>query len=1017
MALTIDQLQIQIEAESNNATSAIDTLIGRLETLQGKLSVLGNAGKSAGKGLQETAKGAEKAATATEKHNKSTDKATKSSQKFTDKLAKQITKYRTLMGAFKSAANMMAGWFNESNEYIETLNLFNVTMGDAAPAAYEYAKAVEAAMGIDSKDFMQYQGVFKNLTAGFGVVEEDANKMSQNLTQLSYDMASIFNTDVETAFDKLSSAMSGQVKGLREFGIDTTVATLQEYALSKGIETKVSAMTQAEKAMLRYNYIMEKSTHMQGDMARTIATPANALRILEAQLTRMKRAFGNIVSVIATQVIPYVQAFVEIVTDAALAIAKHFGFSEKDFAADTSGLTSGWESATDEVDNYGESLKKAKKQMMGFDELNIVQNPDTGSAGAGASSGGLGDMELGEYDFLAGLKTDKLDEIKDKMKKCLDYAKDIAIALLGWKLGGFLKDLALSETKLTGLKKFAAGAGIVVGATLLITGISGMIETSIDVWKNGLGIPEFGDLMSSAGFTVAGAALLGGSLAAAFGGSFSAGAKLGMQLGLAASGIVLLVNGIKDMVTNGPTLANVLTVAAGAVAVLTAAIWAGVGAKIADAAQTVYIVGLYAKDFVVSVAKGTAELIKQAAQWAVVTGAKVLDAIKTGIVTAAQTVWNGLCVVGTAVTTALGAAFTFLTSPIGLVVLAIAAVIAIVVLCIKHWDEIKAAAVACWDWIKDTWDKVADWFDKNVIQPIAKFFTDLWDGITGGLQAAWDWICTLALTVATWVDENVIQPVAKFFSDLWTGIKDGLQAAWDGCVAVFNVVAGWVDENVIQPVTGFFTDMWDGFENGASDAWEGVKSVFSTVGQWFGDVFDKVKEKIVSVFQEGGKVFNNIKDGIVSVFTTVVNGIIKGINSVIKLPFEGLNGILNTIHGIEVAGVKPFDWLTWRAPVPQIPLLASGGIVNEGQMFIAREAGPELVGSIGRKTAVANNDQIVSGIESGVYRAMVAANAGNSSKPVTVNTTFEIDGEVVGKKVIKYHNGVVMQTGASPLLV
>ena len=96
---------------------------------------------------------------------------------------------------------------------------------------------------------------------------------------------------------------------------------------------------------------------------------------------------------------------------------------------------------------------------------------------------------------------------------------------------------------------------------------------------------------------------------------------------------------------------------------------------------------------------------------------------------------------------------------------------------------------------------------------------------------------------------------------------------------------------------------------------------------------------------------------------------------------------------------------------------ATGGFPDMGEMFIAREAGPELVGTIGKKTAVANNDQIISGIEGGVYRAMVAANANMGGGTQTIRIINEIDGDVVGEKVIKYHNGKVMQTGVSPLLV
>lgn len=232
---------------------------------------------------------------------------------------------------------------------------------------------------------------------------------------------------------------------------------------------------------------------------------------------------------------------------------------------------------------------------------------------------------------------------------------------------------------------------------------------------------------------------------------------------------------------------------------------------------------------------------------------------------------------------------------------------------------------------------------ETIIQPIAQFFVDLWTGITTGLETAWNWIVELALTIAGWVNENVIQPVARFFSSLWNGIKTGASTAWNFIVGVYSKVAGWINEKVVQPVSQFFSKLWNGFTSGAKKAWEGVKNVFSAVGGFFGKVFGVVKDKIVSVFQAGGKVFNNIKDGIVSVFKTVVNGIITGLNKVIKLPFEGLNKILKKIHNIEILEVKPFKWLTWRAPIPEIPLLAEGGILTKPTLNIAGEAGAEAV--------------------------------------------------------------------------
>ena len=124
-------------------------------------------------------------------------------------------------------------------------------------------------------------------------------------------------------------------------------------------------------------------------------------------------------------------------------------------------------------------------------------------------------------------------------------------------------------------------------------------------------------------------------------------------------------------------------------------------------------------------------------------------------------------------------------------------------------------------------------------------------------------------------------------------------------------------------------------------------------------------------------IFVNIKDGIVSVFKTVVNGLIKGINKVVSVPFNAINSALTTIKNIKIVGLQPFSNLR-SISVPSIPLLAEGGVVDAGQMFVAREAGAELVGNVGRKTAVMNNDQIVSAVSQGVYQAVLAAMRANS---------------------------------------
>lgn len=232
---------------------------------------------------------------------------------------------------------------------------------------------------------------------------------------------------------------------------------------------------------------------------------------------------------------------------------------------------------------------------------------------------------------------------------------------------------------------------------------------------------------------------------------------------------------------------------------------------------------------------------------------------------------------------------------------------------------------------------------ESVIVPVKQFFVDLWNGIVSGLQSAWQWCVDLFTTVATWVYDNVIKPVVDFYVGMYTAIWNGLVSAWNWITDLLATFGGWVNAKVVQPVAKFFSNLWSGFIKGAKNAWEGVKNVFSAVGGFFSKVFGIVKDKIVSVFQAGGKVFNNIKDGIVSVFKTVVNGLIRGLNKVISVPFKGLNNILDSIHGVTIVGVQPFSWLTWRAPIPQIPQLAKGGILTQPTLNIAGEAGPEAV--------------------------------------------------------------------------
>lgn len=346
-------------------------------------------------------------------------------------------KLHSTTASFRKIVKVFGGWFNETNDYVEALNLFNVALGDCAGAAKKYAESVSAIAGIDMKEWMTYQGAFYQLADGYGLASDASERMSKNLTQLAFDLSSLWNVDAETAFQKLQSGMSGQIKGLKVWGINVSVAQLKETALAHGIDLATSKMTEAQKATLRYVTIMEQTSKAQGDMARTIATPANALRILNAQWTQAKRAMGQVVSLVAVEVIPWFQALVQVIRDVAEVLSKKYKTPTPDLK-DLSNTTidpKPFDKVSDSLGKATESAKELKKTILGIDEINAltdnsVSSPTAGTTGTGNGNGYASDfgLDLGkyDYDFLSGLDSTDLDDKKKKLKEILSYVTAIS---------------------------------------------------------------------------------------------------------------------------------------------------------------------------------------------------------------------------------------------------------------------------------------------------------------------------------------------------------------------------------------------------------------------------------------------------------------------------------------------------------------------------------------------------------------------------------------------------------------
>ncbi len=276
-----------------------------------------------------------------------------------------------------------------------------------------------------------------------------------------------------------------------------------------------------------------------------------------------------------------------------------------------------------------------------------------------------------------------------------------------------------------------------------------------------------------------------------------------------------------------------------------------------------------------------------------------------------------------------------------------------------------------WNKIVEIWETVSNWFDENVIQPIISIFKPLIDKIKEIFSTIWEIITAIFGVIANWVNDHVIQPTIKFFKDLWNSISSIVSSIWNTIVDVFGKIANWVNDHVIQPVSDFFGKIFTAVSNVVTNIWNKITDVFGRIANW---VNDHVVQPVSNFFTKAWETIGSTVSGIMK---GAINGVLSGIETVINFFISGLNnvvGIINKIPGVSIGYVAPLS----------LPRFEKGGFPETGQIFMAREKGPELVGQIGNRTTVANNDQIVQGISQGVYNAVITAQSEQTQRPQNI---------------------------------
>lgn len=469
-----------------------------------------------------------------------------------------IAGLRKLYSALKSGVTASA-------EYVENLNLFSVTMGDSAKEALNFAEKVNAALGVDTSDWIRYQGVFQSIGKGFGIVAEKADVMSKNLTQLTYDISSFYNINADTAAEKLQSALSGQAMPMRQLGFAIEETTLKQVALNHGVETSVENMTQAQKAQLRYIAIMEQAGNIGvlGDMARTIDTAANGMRVFQARMQQFARAVGNMVMPILSAVLPYLTAFVQLLTEGAQKIADFFGFELPKIDFSGASVSSGFDDIAGAADEATKANEKFKGSLSSIDQLNIIGSKDEGKNSGNENQFDLG-IELPEYDFLQGIES-KTKQIVDDIKAIMPwlgaFAAAVASAFAVKGIGNFITGLSNVKTAFSNL--FGGKAG---NAAKVISGIAGGLAAGAS--SGILFYNSIKNLITGTGKLGNNIAMLAGGVGIA-GGAIAAFIKLGNPVGAvitgigAAIGVVsgIIAGNVANMKKYNEELSNTITYA------------------------------------------------------------------------------------------------------------------------------------------------------------------------------------------------------------------------------------------------------------------------------------------------------------------------------------------------------------------------------------------------------------------------------------------------------------------------
>ena len=873
-----------------------------------------------------------------------TTKSIKSTRSGFRGLASTIGKFYATYWLVMRAVGKIGSAVDLASQLTEVQNVVDTTFGDMASKVDDFTKTSIQDFGMSELTVKQISSRFQALGTSIGISSEQvangtavANKalmsqnntlykttdsmadMSLNLTRLAGDMASFYDVDQADVAKSLQSIFSGTIAPLRRYGLDLTQATLSEWAMKNGLDANIKSMTQAEKVLLRYNYVMANTQAAQGDFAKTANTWANSVRVLKQEF----QAWGSIIgSVVINALKPFVQAlskvmlkvisFTRTVADALGAI---FGWtieiSGRGATADgMEDIADGVGDIGDNADSSNKKAQKLKKTLLSIDEIHALDDNSDSGSGGGSGSGGSGGGGAGGGVDSSLKKTDGLlEKYKSSIKDLYSLGKYIGDALasamesIDWKkiyqkadnfgkgLADFLNGLISPRlfydlgatiagslnTALHFLNSFGTTFDWTNFGLSIANGINGFFENfdfallakTINAWVQGI-------------YTMLTTAIKNVSWKDVLKGITDFLSNLDIKTveiivgTLLIKKIISLKLGSMALAFIGKSLSKAIAQAIASKIGFELVEGAGIGTAIMQAFKTIFaslstnlgllIEGLFSglslgDAITAAFGTGAADLLAtigsafSAIAGTILSIVNFVKMLKDGF----SWVNELLMVIGVALAT-IGAILAGVAALPAVIVGAIVAAVATIVVVVK--DN--------WSAVCELFSTVGDWFNGNVIKPVVSFFKDMWKTISGFFDSLWKDIVTVWQGASKWFSSTVIEPIVGFFKGFATRAQQIFQGVWIIIQAIWIVASSWFNNNVITPISNLFNFLKTLIQTTIQTAKDFVFSTWQGVASWFSG----------TVIQPISNFFNMLKAGITSALSVAKNFVISTWQSV-----------------------------------------------------------------------------------------------------------------------------------------